>query len=502
MNFSAACILKEGPNRSGLIKLLKIFIFIGISLALLQAGLNRSLWLDEGKLATNIITRDFFGLLQPLDSNQLAPIGFLLVEKLVTTVFGNNDYALRFIPFLAYLLALFYTFKSSKLLVKSVVFSLLATAILSLNYKLLYYSWEVKQYSLDVFVSVLILYYSLKVLNAPTTKKLIIYTIIGVISIWFSNISIIVLSAFGGYVLYYLIIKQKNFKMLLIGVFWALSFFAYYSLFLYDHPINKEATMLDFWEYGFLPANPFSLDFYSYFAHIAKDICYFMMEGYVLMMIPAIFICIAIVNAIITRFYPLLYILLVPSLIHLILSALHLYPMRDRLILYLLPLFIFSMCYGMLVCARFLFRKYKLQPAFIIVTVLGILSFIFLKKYPFHVEEVRDSIEFIAQEINPSETLYVYGSAIDVFNFYSYQNPVFENKNIVRGTFYKATPNKYISEIESIGGTIWILFAHSFSKDKSFDEKDFILENLTAKGHKVLIQKQYDGSVAVKIQLN
>ncbi|MFC7357643.1 glycosyltransferase family 39 protein [Jejudonia soesokkakensis] len=495
-------ILKGFSNNLLLKRVLWGFIFVGISAAFLQAGLNRSLWLDEGKLATNIITRDFLGLLEPLDSNQVAPIGFLLLQKLLTNLFGNKDFVLRFLPFLAFLLTLLYAFKSSRLLFKSVTVSLLATAILSLNYKLLYYSWEVKQYSLDVFICVLLLYYSLSILNTSTTKKLIVYTIMGVLSIWLSNISVIVLSAFGGYVIYFLAVRKNNFKVLLVGVFWVVSFFPYYFLFIKGHPINKEPTMLNFWEYGFLPLDPFSLEFYSYFAHIAKDICYFIMEGYVFMMIPAIFICIALVKCIRTRFYPLLYILIVPALIHLILSGLHLYPMRDRLILYLLPLFVFSMSYGMLITTRYLFKKYTLNPVIIIVLVMGMIFFSFFKKYPFHVEEVRDSIEYIAKEIQPSETLYVYGSAIDVFNFYSYQNPAFENKNIVRGTYYKATPYKYIPEIESIKGTIWILFAHSFSEDKSFDEKDYILEKLTARGHTIIFEKKYDGSEAVKVQLN
>lgn len=489
------------PQEATVKKVLWGAIILGISCAFLQAGLNRSLWLDEGKLATNIITRDFSGLLLPLDSNQVAPIGFLLLEKLFTQIFGNHDYVLRFIPFLAYLLALVYVFKSSKLLAKSVVFALLATAILSLNYKLLYYSWEVKQYAVDVFIGLWVLYHSLKVVASPTTKRLVLYAFVGIVSVWFSNISVIVLAAFGGYVIWILGIKQKNWRVVLPGVFWMLSFGVYYSLFVKEHPINQEATMLDFWEYGFLPLNPFSFEFYSYFAHIIKDICYFIMEGYVFMLIPAVFIAIGIVKAVKARAYLLLYVLAAPAGIHLVLSGLRLYPMRDRLLLYLIPLAIFLMTYGIIVTTNFLFRKYKLKSLVVIAPIIGILLFIFLKKYPFHVEEVRDSIQHIAEEIAPSETLYVYGSAIDVFNFYSYENPKFENRKIVRGTYLKLTPEKYVPEIESIGGTVWILFAHSFSENKDFDEEDYILERLEANGHEIISTKKEGGSTAVKIHL-
>jgi len=489
------------PQEATVKKVLWGAIILGISCAFLQAGLNRSLWLDEGKLATNIITRDFSGLLLPLDSNQVAPIGFLLLEKLFTQIFGNHDYVLRFTPFIAYILTVVYAFKSSKLLTKSVVFALLATAILSLNYKLLYYSWEVKQYAVDVFIGLWVLYHSLKVIASPTTKRLILYAFIGIVSMWFSNISVIVLAAFGGYAIWILGIKQKNWRVFFPYIFWMLSFGVYYFLFVKNHPINQEATMLDFWEYGFLPLNPFSFEFYSYFAHIIKDICYFIMEGYVFMVIPAVFIAVGIVKAIKARAYGLLYVLIAPTCIHLVLSGLRLYPMRDRLLLYLIPFAIFFMTYGIIVAVKFLFRKYKVSPLVIMTPIVGILLFIFLKKYPFHVEEVRDSIQHIAEEIAPSETLYVYGSAIDVFNFYSYENPKFENRKVVRGTYLKLTPEKYVPEIESIGGTVWILFAHSFTENNDFDEEDYILEGLEANGHEILSIKKHDGSTAVKLLL-
>jgi len=483
-------------------KLLWATIILAIGCALLQAGLNRSLWLDEGKLATNIITRDYKGLLQPLDSNQVAPIGFLLLEKLMTQLFGNNDFVLRIIPFLGYILALFYMFKSAKLISRSVLFALLATAILSVNYKLLYYSWEVKQYAIDVFVCLLVLYYSLKIITTPTTKRLIGFALIGMVSLWVSNISVIVLAAFGGYAMWMLCIRQKKWMALVPGILWVLSFGVYYWLFVAGHPINREGSMLDFWEFGFLPLNPFSFEFYSYLAHIAKDICFFIMEGYVLMLIPAIFIAVGLVKAIKDKFYILLYALGAPILIHLVLSGLRLYPMRDRLLLYLIPLAILIMSYGIVVAINYCCKRYTWSPIAIIGPVLGLMFFVFLKKYPFHVEEVRDSIQHIAQQIEPSETLYVYGSAIDVYNFYGYQNPNFENRKVVRGTYYKGTPDKYIPEIESIGGTLWILFAHTSSENREFDEKEYIVEQLQANGHKVLAERQYHESSAVKIQLN
>ncbi len=82
-----------------------MFLF-GILVRLIQYLNNRSLWLDEASLALNIINRSYGELAQTLDHNQAAPLGFLWLEKLSTQIWGNNEYSLRLLPFIASILAL------------------------------------------------------------------------------------------------------------------------------------------------------------------------------------------------------------------------------------------------------------------------------------------------------------------------------------------------------------------------------------------------------------
>src|SRR5512137_577512 len=74
---------------------------IGLFLRIYFYAINRSLWFDEAELARNLVSRSFLDLLKPLASNQGAPIGFLLLEKVVVTLLGSRDYILRLIPLLA-----------------------------------------------------------------------------------------------------------------------------------------------------------------------------------------------------------------------------------------------------------------------------------------------------------------------------------------------------------------------------------------------------------------
>ena len=95
-----------GTNK--LIKILKhpwtiswVLISLGITVRLVQYLSNRPLWIDEAMLTQNILTRSFRGLFTPLEYEQQAPMGFLLIEKLLVTLFGNAEVVLRAFPFVA-----------------------------------------------------------------------------------------------------------------------------------------------------------------------------------------------------------------------------------------------------------------------------------------------------------------------------------------------------------------------------------------------------------------
>src|ERR1044071_4971260 len=72
-----------------------MLILAGAFLRLRQYLTGRSLWADEAMLALNIVGRKFVGMFQPLDYDQGAPIGFLLVEKLFNALLGKHELALR-----------------------------------------------------------------------------------------------------------------------------------------------------------------------------------------------------------------------------------------------------------------------------------------------------------------------------------------------------------------------------------------------------------------------
>ncbi len=95
-------------------------------------------------------------LLTGLDYAQVAPAGFLLIEKAVVTLFGTSEFALRAFPLACGLIALplFWRLAERILTGWAVPF---AVGLFSLGMPFVYFSAQVKQYSSDVAASMLVL---------------------------------------------------------------------------------------------------------------------------------------------------------------------------------------------------------------------------------------------------------------------------------------------------------------------------------------------------------
>ncbi|MEW6240475.1 MAG: glycosyltransferase family 39 protein, partial [Chloroflexota bacterium] len=83
-----------------------LLVLTGLVLRVRQYLMGRSLWLDEAMLSINIVKRSFLSLTEWLEYDQQAAIGFLWLQKVSVLIIGNNEYALRLVPFVAGCIAL------------------------------------------------------------------------------------------------------------------------------------------------------------------------------------------------------------------------------------------------------------------------------------------------------------------------------------------------------------------------------------------------------------
>jgi hypothetical protein len=148
--------------------------------------LNVAFWMDTAALANNLIERSYAELFGQLSSSQAAPVGFLVLSKFVGASFGYSEYALNFVPFFFSVGAL-----TLFLVLCLKVFEKRGAALAFFPFVVcpsaLYYAGHFKQYSSDLFFTVLILLFTYDVLQKNFTKISILhFTIVGIVCIWFS----------------------------------------------------------------------------------------------------------------------------------------------------------------------------------------------------------------------------------------------------------------------------------------------------------------------------
>ncbi len=170
-----------------------ILVVVGVLLRLLVFFDNRSMWTDEAQLALNLCDRSFSDLLFRLDYCQAAPPGFLLIEKVMLQCFGDSEYTLRAMPLLAGILSLLFF----RVLAQRVLFPRavpLAVGLFAVSEPLLRYSSELKPYSFDVLLSLIIWLAGNDILHNSTRKRgLIGLAVAAIFAPWFSYASILVI---------------------------------------------------------------------------------------------------------------------------------------------------------------------------------------------------------------------------------------------------------------------------------------------------------------------
>ena len=81
---------------------------LGIIVRTIQFTAQGSMWLDELAVAHTVVVRDLVRLVtEPLAYRQVAPAGFLALQKIATNITGAGELGFRLVPWLASIAALF-----------------------------------------------------------------------------------------------------------------------------------------------------------------------------------------------------------------------------------------------------------------------------------------------------------------------------------------------------------------------------------------------------------
>ncbi len=463
-------------------------LLLGALLRIRQYLTGRSLWADEAMLALNIVNRSFAGMFQPLDYDQGAPIGFLLVEKFFNVILGKNEFVLRLFPLLAGLLSLWLFY----LLLRHTTHGaglFTALALFALNPRLVYYSSEVKQYIVDVAVAISLLLIAASLFDASPRKKDFAWLALGgLLALWFSHPALFVLAGIGlALVIVYL--RRRDFAglrvMTGVGATWVLNIGVLYLLILKG--LNQNAYMREYWQGAFLPLPPWN-DAGWFLRNINENIGIQFGIPYAVLFVLVLMLAGWVILFLHRREYAIAFACIV--LLTVIASALQLYPLFERMILFLVPL-------GLILLGKAvegLQRSLQKSP------VPGTLAVLLLAGYliygpliasaqsfvaPKYFEHIRPAMEQLRDSWKDGDVLYVSSGALPAFRFYA---PFYGMERIPydygEREDYK-NPQSILTELGSLRGQsrVWILLSHVYERG-GFNEKDFILNALDQMGEK------------------
>src|SRR5215213_1347555 len=463
-----------------------LLILLGALLRLRQYLTGRSLWADEAMLALNVVNRNFAGMFQPLDYDQGSPIGFLLVEKFFNSILGKSEFALRLFPLLVGLTSLWLFY----LLLKRVTSGaglLTALALFAFNPRLIYYSSEVKQYILDVAITILLLLLAAPVFQESHRKRAFIWlTLVGLIGLWFSHPALFLLTGIG-LTLVITALKRRDGSglrfVLGMGIVWLLNIAFLYLLILKD--LSQNTYMREYWQGAFLPMPPWN-DLGWFVRNLNENISLQFGIPYAVFFVFLLMLIGWVVLFVQTQGYAIIFACII--LVTLGASALQLYPVFERMILFLLPV-------GFILIGKAVEVFYKHVQRF---QLLGVLSTLLLAGYlvygpfvtslqafvePKYFEHIRPTMDFVRSSWKDGDVLYVSNGALPAFRFYA---PFYELENIpykFGGREEYKTPQSILDPLDSFKGQprVWILLSHVYEKE-GFNEKDFILNYLNEIG--------------------
>ena len=418
--------------------LLSLFIFIGIALRLYVYLQQYSFDMDEVALAISILKKNTYSelIFTKLLAQTHTPYGFLIFSKLLVSLFGISEMVFRAIPLLSGIgsIFLFYFFAKKYLSGQSL---LLAVFLFSVSPKLIQYSNMFKQYSTDVLFALILFVTAEHFLNRDKVK-ILIPALVGAVSVYFSLTSVFILASIGIYYGFNFLVKNKKenfFRVLIISFIWLIFFVLNYCLIKkYSSSPEADAYLMNFWEKGFMPL-PFDL-IWTLSALFLACSNLFVVTNFVNVAIYALLTTIGLIIFIIKEKEKSL-LLFLPVILAMIASVLRLYPFADRLILFLVPVFIIFVSKTLDIIEIFNLKPF-LKIILSVIFSLLVLAQISLTPETIHFrtnDRMGDIFGFLKENIQENDYIYTRFSEGQVLYYYNNYQYKF-SKNIYFGSSY------------------------------------------------------------------
>lgn len=463
-------------------------IAIGILLRAREFLANRSLWIDEAMLALNLRDRSFATLMDPLADNQAAPIGYLWIQRGVMLILGEWDWSLRLVAFLAGIAVLLLYERFTRLTLNRTE-ALVGLALLVLARPLIRHGAQVKQYSGDVAVATWLLFEWARLRGAELGgTRSVRLALVGALAAWLSQPAVFLLATLGAEML---LARTRHRPWRAAGQIgailaaWLTSFAAVYFLTL-RHLVGN-AYFSGHFAAAFAPPPVSGANLAWYpraMLHVLRSVL-----GIEFLPVVALVAVLAAIPILARRDggANLLLVLVGPMALVVLASALGLYPIEDRLVLFLAPSLATLVAVAVGSC---------LAPGPAPLRVLAAASLAVILSYPLAssgykflipisgaVEETKPLLRALRERARPGDVVYLYYVAGPAYRFYRARFGLTELETRF-GSKCRHNPGEYLEDLDALGPRprAWFLFAHeSFAADGT-NEREFFLEELSRRG--------------------
>lgn len=461
-------------------------IVAGSTLRLWQYGANGSLWVDELALVRGILAADLRELLTtPLLHNQVAPKGFLLVEKLAVSAFGPSEYALRLFPLLCSLISLVAFVRLSARLFGGVG-TLAASALFATATPLVASAASVKQYSAEVCVAVLLwqLAYGLST-RTVTPRRAALF---GALLVWFSNPAALMAVALGAALLLWPGSgsnegDRRRELVPVLACWWASSLAATVATFATTTHATRD-YMRWFWAGGFAPSAP--ADFLKTLWPLERISSVFgqgQVFGGMGYPSPAAYAALVLVGVawLWRRDKCKAALLTAPLFFTLAAAVVRQYPFNDRLVHFLLPGLLLAIAAAVECVRKLMWRRSRvLGTLAVALLLLPAVSPLAATPPPYYTEPVKPVLAYLRERRQPGDAIYIYYGAALAVTFYAPRYDLRREEYAVGGC-HRGESRLYLQELDTLRGRprVWVLLTHA---GPVLREREDILSYLDAIG--------------------
>ena len=208
---------------------------------------------DECRLAITMLDKSFWQMFLPLGDAQSAPPIFMLASKFLANISGYSEKALTLIPFLAGIASIFLFYKICTDYFSRKLSILISLFLFAINHQFITYAMTFKQYSTDVFIGLLCLYFFPKINIAKLDIKKII--LLSIMLIALPLISLPSVFFFVAFIITNIInnLKDKIFykKLAAILIPFSIIMLMYYIFTLLPSKANMNFVFPNYWDDGF-----------------------------------------------------------------------------------------------------------------------------------------------------------------------------------------------------------------------------------------------------------